>query len=550
MGRATRRAGPVVLGILLAMVAAPASAGHSTGPAVVLFGRAGTFGTLATATRLGSGHSFGARPVAGWGLTPGQSFFYADAGKGEVLFATYPQSGNAIYPTADHMALSVFRRDSDTFRNITVPTSNGSLSATNPWTNPPGVVGGADVSDVQLVRTPDGTEKLAFLSAFPYHLWSIAEKGLYPALGFLRRVNGQWVYDAAASRSAQQLQDQNGAAGRDAFPTREGPYGLGEPTASTRGFSEMAFTPRSGHLVVTQYLGDSSLGQRNGRIVVLGLDGSLKASYLLPNVPDPAGGTWHVSPKFVEADPSARLGDERFVVQYDAYYTNAAGVTTWHYPIQEFAYNAATRAIRPVTAALEGTGYADGSELGYANYDRRGNLWVGTKVPGGYGISAGPVVAYTKVAGRRSYETGPCAVPADFPRRGWQVSCTPDVKVGGGGHEGYPQAIVEDSVGGPGGARKGTIYAVTVTGSVVPIVPTYSGDGRLIGGVRKPVLALDLEPLRAAQPGRSVNARKGYIDGAGRSLWIPVATTSDDPQARVPSTLPQWAYRVDLDKTY
>jgi hypothetical protein len=522
-------------------------AGAQTGPVVTLYGQAGTFGGLASRTSLSSGHSLRARAVPGWGMPPGQAVFYGEAEAGDLLLGGFPLSSNTLDPTADHMAVSVFTPSLARYTNLVIPTSNGSLSAVSPYN---GLVGGADAADLQVV-TINGVRKVAFISGGPYHRWDVNRYGLYPSLGFLQKQGGQWVYDAAGSKTAQQLQERNGAAGRLAFPPSDDPYAL-SGTASNRLFAEIAHFPRSDNLAVNQYFGDV-----NGGFVALGLDGRLKGRYEVPPVPDSAGGRWLVSPKWIETDPTSRLGDERFFVQYDAYYyPPGGGPQRWYYPVQELSFNAdepdPAKAIRPISSAMTSPGYPDGSTYGYGRYDSKGNLWVGTSVPGGYGFNGGNVAVFVRdpATGRRAGLEGACRVPGDWPARGWRTTCAPDLTVDMGpdrAANGWVNGILEDTA--PGTGRTGTLYLTTILNRVVPLVPS---PGRsLREASRKPAINLDVEVLQAGQPAnRYVSSRKGIIDVANRWLWVPTSSHYDTYQLRAPEALPHWAYRVDLDTAY
>lgn len=513
----------------------------ATGPAVALYGQSGTFGGLTNKSSLSSGHSFGAKAVPGWGPTAGHSFFYGTAQGGEIILGGFPQTSNALNPTADHMLLSTFKPSGNRYRNLVVPTSNGSPSAVNPYN---GLVGGADVSDLQMV-TIRGVRKLAFTATTPYHRWAVPEKGIYPSLGFLKQDGkGNWIYDAASSKTAYQLQKINGEAGKEVFPTGQN----ADPSAphyDTYSFSmvpyaelgEMALAPRSKYLVINRYLA--------GDFVVLDAGGRLKGYYKLPEILDLNGGKWAVAPKSIEADPSSNFGDERLLVSYDAYYTAADGTQSWHYPVQEFRFNANeadyTKAMRPVSAAF----YDDkGQPHAGLTYDANGNLWIGSTGRGGYGFSGGDVVIYRKDprSGRRPWDAGVCALPADWPARGWGINCTADVaRITGSTSDGWATNIAEDT-------KTSMIYVTTVLGRVLPIVPTYRA-GYVVGGTRKTTIELDAGALRATQqPSGLVWTGKGHIDVARRALWVPARTDwANYPSAKSPEKLSQWAYRINLE---
>lgn len=182
-------------------------------PNAILYGAAGTFGQLASSSSLPTGQTLKTVAVTNWGFNPGESeFFSALAPDGEIVLGTNPQTDNELYPTADQMNLAVFDPVANTFRNIIIPTSNGTLHATNPFQ----VVGGGSV-DGLITATVNGQPKIVFTSAVPYDGWDINQNGEYPTLGYLDVPTGAVQYDQAVSLTADQIASKS-ALGATACP--------------------------------------------------------------------------------------------------------------------------------------------------------------------------------------------------------------------------------------------------------------------------------------------------------------------------------------------
>ncbi|MBW3575727.1 MAG: hypothetical protein KY450_12825 [Actinobacteria bacterium] len=487
-----------------------------------LYGQPSTFSSWPNETE-GDGRTLRTVAIDAWRPPPGQSMWPAEAIGGELITGGYAQSSNSVSPTADHMAISVFNPTKGTYRNIIVPTTTGSLRAVSPDN---GVTGGAVVSDF-ISLNDAGTEKVVFTSDFNYHRWSVTDYGLYPSLGFLTRDGrGEWQYNQALSRTAQQLQDQNGTLGKKIFPTTNDPYSLSQ-TAFNGGMGSLAYLPVSGHLAISRYFDRSFL--------VLALDGTIKG-YYQNNPPDAAGGTWEPAPKWVESDPSGTAGDERFFVQYDAYYTKD-GRTTYHYPHQEFRFDSTQadplKAVTPVTGGMGKD--ASGFRYGYGYYDAAGNLWTGGDRIG--------VFVKSQTTGKRSMETS-CAAPADYPNRGWMTTCGMHEVVLDAGYDvtrdGYVHSFQEDTA-------TRTMLVSTSSGKVIPVDTTYVG-GDLVAISARPLIDLQhlLQGATHQSPGLSY-AAESRIDVGARSHWTPIRSVINAYETKPPDVLPAWAYRIDLD---
>lgn len=205
--------------------------------------------------------------------------------------------------------------------------------------------------------------------------------------------------------------------------------GNGASYWGTRGIGQMAVLPASGNIVIGHYF-DTGSGTNAGCISVIAPDGSLVAAYQIPNLAPNSGTLTSASVRDVEADPTGVLGDERFVIMYDAFGTGAA---TGH-PFQEFSFNATGHStvlpngvtvpalsaggIAPVSAPCEP---ADGdvADCAFCCFGPDGALYVTTFAPGG--LAAGNLQVYLKPpGGMRSICT---AAPATgtWATTGWKT---------------------------------------------------------------------------------------------------------------------------------
>ena len=498
----------------------------------VLYGKAGTFGSLGGA--LPTGESLGTDAVTNWGFAPGESeFFAAQASTGEIVMGTNPQTDDEKYATGAGMEVGVLNLTLNTFRSITIPTSNGSVSATNPFYP----VGGASVDGIVPVKV-GSVPRIAFISSVPYNGWDVSRFGEYPSLGYLDVTSGTLDYDQKVSKSATQINALGGLSA-DACPLSVNLFG--QQVASCRGLAELAVLPLSQKFVVSQYIQDVYNGnQQSGRIIVMNPDGSVAASYTYPSVPNPAGGYYTVNPREVDVDPTSTGALEYFSVVLD---TVAAGAQS-DSPIQEFSYDRVNKRIAPVSLPFL-TGQSSPAGQPYrietAKYDAFGNLWVTQALTGA--LTAGPIVVYVKRSGSRAPETA-CAVPAGWAGQGWASPCTPDRTVDASDTYGQTRSLTEDPT-------THTMFAATLSGYLLRVKQAGSGSALVVTTL--PAINLGLDQL-VDRSSHYVGVRKGVVDSQNRALWIPVvqvANPADCPtwpstSPCAPKPLDQWLYRFDL----
>lgn len=498
--------------------------------------------------------------MPGWRFLPGQAaYFPTVAPDGTVVIANEPQTDNQLLPTARQMALSTFSPATKHFANVVVPTSTGRTTLGGPWPNASGVVGGADVSDVGLVRTSSGT-RVAFTSAMPFWGWQAARGGEYPTLGMLRRSSGgRWTVDRARSTSASELA---AGAARRAKAARASAAGAkarraaravasactvrSYPATGSYGDcrmpAEFAQLPRSGALAVTQYAYEDP-ALPSGRISVLDPAGRVLASYPYPRITDEASGAaLAVHPREVVADPLGRAGDERFVVIFDAEGGAGSGAPSVPGAIQEFRYDAAAGTLTPTSApVLSGDRSAAGSgaALGFetAAYGADGALFVGQSQVGT--LQAGALAIYHRAAGSRGVlgDRAGCSASSAWRGQAWGRACAPDERITAAANLGIARSLDLDPA-------TGTVLLTTMSGSVLPV--RTAADGTHAAG--RPIdLGLDRLADRSVL---RIGPRKAALDAARHVLWIPIQQLATDRTCAAwpcaPASLDQWLYAVDL----
>lgn len=503
-------------------------------PNVTLYGAAGTFGQLASVSALPTGQTLQTIGVTNWGFNPGESeFFSALAPDGEIVLGTNPQTDNEVYATADQMNLGVFDPVANTFRTIIVPTSNGTLHVTNPFS----FVGGASV-DGLITATVNGQPKIAFTSAVNYNGWDVNAKGEYPAVGFLDVPAGAIQYNPTLSLTADQISSKS-ALGASSCPSSNNIFN--QQVSGCRGFAEMGQLPLSQNFVITQYFASS--GNHSGNIVVMSPDGTVLANYQYPNISNGSGGFYNVNPREVDVDPTSVGNLEYFAVIFDV--GNPDG-TSGSFPLQEFAFNRTTNQIIPISAPVL-SGGTNGSGQPYrfetAKYDSFGNLWATQAVTNS--LAGGPIVVYANNAGVRTALEQTCAVPSDWSGANWQQTCTPDKIASNTDAYGQTRSFTEDP-------QTHTMFAATIANQLLRVKQSGSGAGLTLTTL--PAINIDLDAFRAISSGY-IGVRKGVVDPATRSLYIPVvqvyspAVCSTWPSTTpcTPIVLNQWLYRFDLN---
>ena len=525
-------AAAAVLAVAVLVTAAALVRPGAPSPVATLYGGAGTLRGMGAV--LPTGESVATEPVAGWGFRPGQSAFFSTLSpSGEVLVGTNPQTDNQSFATADHMSIGVFDPARNTFRNLVIPTSTGALSATSPFQP----VGGASVETL-LPVTVGGRPRIAFISLLPYHGWNVAEKGLYPSLGYLDVTADGVRYNPELSRTADQIHARGGLSA-EACPLRTNLFG--QQVAHCRGLGEMDLLPLSRTLVMTQYFPDRAQGQHSGRIIVMDTDGTVLAQYVYPNIPDGRGGFLQVNPRGVAADPTARGDREHFTVVFDV----TGGSPKPEFPIQEFAYERSSKRIIPVSRpVLTGQRNAAGERYRFETmrYDAAGNLWATQAVPGS--LAGGPMVVYANVDGKRRLQTA-CPAGPGWDGEGWGSACPPDRTAPGTADYGQTRSLVQDPA-------SGMMLAATFGGYLMRVQP--SGGGADLRLTTLPPVSLGLGKLVDRRT-HHVGVRTGVVDPKGRALYVPVVQTQPPagcptwpgPKACPPRPLDQWLYRFNLD---
>jgi hypothetical protein len=358
----------------------------------------------------------------------------------------------------------------------------------------------------------------------PYFGWDVGTDGELPTLGQLVRPDGgDWRYDPARSYPASRLAaGLPPAVAAQAFPVTTP---LAAP--SPRGPASVARLPRSGHLVIAQYLGDGDL--KCGALLVVDLAGKVRAYWQYPE-PRPFGLAVVVNPREVHTDPTSTPDDERVVLVSDCF--DASGAVQ-PFTVQEFSYAASTGTIRPMSTAVRAA--QDGSRMETACLDAAGTLYVArTRADG---LTAAEVAVYPKIGGERGLVTRTPA-DGDWPVTSWGTTCQPDHLIAGSGGGGLVRSLTLDPV-------TGTLQLAGVDGGLVVVRP--AGTGREMTFRVGPRIDLGLNRLRMGAR-TYVGLRRGAVDARRRLLWLPVNQLVLDaiPWPYPPFKLDQWLLRVDL----
>lgn len=488
---------------------------------VSIFGAPGTFGGLTDSTVVVP------VDVPGWGFGPGQAaFMSAVAADGTVFIATTPFSDDQSKLTGTNMELGVFESVAGRFTRLVIPSSSGTTS--QPRADPAyRGVGGGDVGDVVVATGPDGDERAVFVSAMPYYGWDLTVHGLLPSFGQLRHVDGQWRYDQALSRTADQLAATTEPyVAATAFPI----YQPGEPRSS-RGLASIVRLPHSQHFVIAQYLGTGGAGTDSGALLVVDIDGNVKAYWQYPQV-KPLGITVIVNPREVVADPTSEPDDERFVLISDC---RGLDYQPLPFTVQEFSYSASQGAITPKSTAVRAV--QDYSRMETAVFDANGTLFVArTRADG---LRADKMAVYPKLGPERGLVTRTPAT-GNWPVDSWGTTNSPDFLVTGTDQGGLVRSFLVDP-------SSGAVLLTGLDGLLQVVRPSGAGT-RMTFQTSRP-LDIGLNKLRGPSS-RYVGIRRGAVDAERRILWLPVnqMVLDDLPWPYPPFKLDQWLLRVDLDK--
>ncbi|WP_420848600.1 hypothetical protein [Protofrankia coriariae] len=499
--------------------------------ALALFGAPGSFGDLDSFHDDAEGARIVTVDVPGWGFGPGQAAYMSTVtSDGTVFTATTPFSDNQAQPTGTGMEIAVFEPGPMRFTRLVVPSTTGRTHLPRADAGFRGV-GGADVADV-IVTGSGPDERVMFVSAVSYFGWDTAVYGELPALGQIRRpAPGQpWSYDPTRSWTTDQLAATAlpGVAA-SAFPHE----GRGEPRWS-RGPAAIARLPASGHLVIAQYFGSSTLGTDQGALLVVDTAGRVRASWQYPEV-QAFGVPVVVNPREVVTDPTSTAGDERFVLISDC---RTADHQVVSFPIQEFSYSAGgagqgSGTITPCSTAVRAA--VDGSRMETACFDDNGTLYVARTRPDG--LRAATLAVYPKIDGDRGLVTRAPATDG-WPWRGWGVANPPEYFVAGTDSGGLVRSIVFDPA-------SGAVVLAGLDGTLRAVRP--SGRGRRMTFTVGQPIDIGLGRLRGPS-NRYVGLRRGAVDARRRVMWLPVNQLVLDAIAwpYPPFKLDQWLMRVDL----
>ena len=514
--RATRRSFLVGAGLVAATPLLANCDLPGFGPTVQLYGRPGSFGSLGRLSRVSTGQTVGTVPISSWGFGAGQSaYMSAVTGDGTVVMATTPYTDNQLQPTSSTMEVCYVQPSQRRFTRVVVPTTRGDVSVSAPGSP----FGGGDIGDVQVVGS-GGNEQVMFCSAAPYHGWDVNRFGQLPSLASLRS-NGAGRLNLQTYETGSVLASRSGTR---AFTTEGYENTLGQAVTNTRGLCEMALLPRSGHVVISQYFGDSQTQQ--GALVVVDQSGRILASWQYP-VATYRGQAIKCLAREVESDPSSSYGDERFTLICDTF---DAQNRTIPFPLQEFSYDARRATIRPTSTAVQAS--ADGSRMESAKYAPDGTLFVArTRFDG---LRSDRVAIYRKGAlAARAPAT------ANWSTARWNVVAQPDQFVNGTDTTGLVRSIAVDP-------KTGSVLMTGISGQLQAL------HGR--PGAVRIVSTVDLGlNMLADRNTHALGVRKGSVDASRRILWIPIpqtattATMAGYPWARLPM-LDQWLCRVDLSR--
>jgi len=387
---------------------------------VTLYGKEGTFGTVGA--RTSSGQPVATRGVPGFGFPAGRSaYFSAVAADGTIFTGGIDHSFNFIYMTADDMVVAAFDPATNAYRNINIRTTTGRTSISD--------LRGSSIADVAAL---DGGNAIAFTGPVSWRGQDAATDGEWPAFGILTKAGGVWQVAAGNQWTGGQLARSNPPVSAQACPPE-----AGHPEVSQCGGpNEMDTFPVSRHVIVAQYFSGLMAIDPRGPDAAGRFQPAITGAYPAFTVkdvttPDPDD-TLTLAPRDVQADPTGVLGDERFIVMFDAYFPTGSKMDTAGFI--ELSYDARAGRIRPVSAPIV---RGDRSPAGvYWNsaawYDDQGNVWS----PSGTGFTGWRLGVYAKDGGAR--KIGGPACPFD-PARPWE-----EYRLTSGDHNAWGQACPPD----------------------------------------------------------------------------------------------------------
>lgn len=531
-------------------------------PAVRVYGAPGTFGSVRNP--LPSGQPFVTQPVTGWNPPAGTiSWFTATAADGTVISGNFEQNLAGLWVTMDTMSLQAFNPATGSYNTIPITTSTGKR-ATKRTTGEPG---GAAVGDILAIN---GGNAIAFISPITHLSSSDPAMGTWPAFGILTKVNNQWRVASGNGWRNQwtgaDLAASNPTIGADACPTDE----LGG--SSCRYPSQMALLPQSKDIVIAQYFPDENTPKAG--IVVLHVDGpdaagrfttSIKAvGNIRARMPDPAcpgRPNLLLAPQAVRADPTGKLGDERFLLNYDIFPPDdpACADSSVQHPraFEEWTYDAGSGSVRPVSAPMiPGDTNANGDffgDVGSPLYDSDGNLWVARS----HVFEGGPVAVYANTNGARKFGGPECPFDPNAPRESyvtsrngktaWGQTCRPDYDIM------QPRAIPLANLAQD--PKTKTVILVPGISATNAVAIRRSGYGKAMTFTVGNLLDGGFDGLAIPQGGFR-NTGVSAVDASGR-LWMAIGQTGPRTLPGFGVTLvapylqvPQFLASVDINRLF
>ena len=485
---------------------------------VTIYGREGSFGVLRDAVP--SGQSLARRAVPGWGFPPGRmAYRSALASDGTVLMGGRDHGVSLlpppVVPTAGELVVGAYQPATGAFSTIRMRTTTGRDHAVDQAGRP----SAPSIADLEPIAG----------GAVAFTAWQVAgtADGEWPVFGVLAKTDGRW--QVASRWTTAQLHALNSQAC---------------PQAGECGsLDEMAGMPQSHDLIVAQFHGGLAALRVTGPDSEGQFSVAILGHYPYPKVHDPStadpGDFLDIAPLSIQADPTGRLGDERFAVTLQV---ASAGDRDAPAVVQEFGYDARTGAIRAVSAPLiPGDRNRDGAKfLGYSLtlYDSQGNLWVARTD----GLASGKLAVYAAGAGVRKPAGAACRYDPKRPMDSYTTTAAGHTVWGRGCPPDYDILQAQSMLGVLGMVEDPTshdIVALHFDGSLLPIRPSGSGSelrfqiGNLVDLGRR---------LLPGQDTDFPDHRLAGVDGRGR-LWVTRMQGRPDG-ANV--SLDQWLYSVNV----